>query len=187
MSQFLTLQGAVAHDDMPLTMGPTMFLPHSQKVPAGYLSFASDEARAYFYANHVQLPLHKGDMVFFSPALMHGAGTNQTAADRIANLLQISSAFGRAMETVNRLKMIKAVYPELQQRYQSGMSKREVKNVIAAIADGYSFPTNLDSDPPVGGNAPETAQQMLRRALESGATLQHVEDELAAYAKRQAA
>ncbi|MEM7257875.1 MAG: phytanoyl-CoA dioxygenase family protein [Pseudomonadota bacterium] len=187
MSQYLTLQGAIAHGDMPLEMGPTMFLPHSQKVPAGYLSFSGDDARAYFAANYVQLPLSKGDMVFFSPALMHGAGTNQTDQDRVANLLQISSAFGRPMETVNRLKMVSAVYPELLRRYRNGMSDIELRHAIAAVADGYSFPTNLDSDPPIGGNAPETAQQMLRRALKNNATPAELEAELYAYAQRQSA
>ena len=31
-SPVLTLQGAVAHCDMPVESGPTMYLPHSQKV-----------------------------------------------------------------------------------------------------------------------------------------------------------
>jgi ectoine hydroxylase-related dioxygenase (phytanoyl-CoA dioxygenase family) len=54
----------------------------------------------------VQLPLDKGDMIFFSPALFHGAGSNQSQSDRIANLVQISSAFGRTMETVNTTRMV---------------------------------------------------------------------------------
>ena len=45
----------------------------------------------------------KGDAAFFNPALFHGAGHNRSAdIRRMANLLQISSAFGRAMETVDR-------------------------------------------------------------------------------------
>ena len=48
----------------------------------------------------MQLPLAKGDAAFFNPALFHGAGTNRSAdVRRMANLLQVSSAFGRAMET----------------------------------------------------------------------------------------
>lgn len=188
MSQYLTLQGAVVHSDMPLKTGPTRFLPFSQKVPAGYLSFLRDESKAYFEANHVQLPLEKGDLVFFSPALMHGAGSNQSDGDRIANLVQISSAFGRPMETVNRLTLVKSVYKVLRQRYQSGaLSQRELRNVVAATADGYSFPTNLDADPPTGGNAPETAQQMLRRAVGQGASQAELEAELLAYAGRRQA
>ncbi|MGV2437661.1 MAG UNVERIFIED_CONTAM: hypothetical protein LVT10_24460 [Anaerolineae bacterium] len=37
---------------------------------------------------------------------------------------------------------------------------------MAAVANGYSFPTNLDSDPPIGGNAPQTEQQLLQVALQ---------------------
>ena len=60
----------------------------------------------YFDKHHVQLPLSKGDAVFFNPALFHAAGTNRSKdVRRIANLLQVSSAFGRAMESVDRLKM----------------------------------------------------------------------------------
>ena len=53
-----------------------------------------------------------GDAVFFNPALFHAAGTNRsTNIRRIANLLQVSSAYGRAMESVDRLKMSLALYP----------------------------------------------------------------------------
>ena len=65
--------------------------------------------QAYFDAHHVQLPLQKGDAVFFNPALMHAAGHNRSAdVRRMANLLQVSSAFGRAMESVDRLRMSQA-------------------------------------------------------------------------------
>ena len=68
----------------------------------------------WFGAHHVQLPLRKGDLLFFNPALMHGAGANRTADRfRMANLLQVSSAFGRAMEAVDRTAMTLALYPAL--------------------------------------------------------------------------
>jgi ectoine hydroxylase-related dioxygenase (phytanoyl-CoA dioxygenase family) len=39
----------------------------------------------------VQLPLRKGDAVFFNPAVMHAAGTNRSKnIRRLANLLQTS-------------------------------------------------------------------------------------------------
>lgn len=37
LSPVLTLQGAVAHSDMPVQTGPTCYLPGSQRYPAGYL------------------------------------------------------------------------------------------------------------------------------------------------------
>ncbi len=168
VSPTLTLQGAVAHCDMPVETGPTMLLPFSQQFFEGYLAFSRPEFQTYFAANYVQLPLQKGDLVFFNPAVMHGAGTNHTSDRfRLVNLLQVSSAFGRAMETVNRTAMVKALYPTLS----AGIANPE--NVIAVSAEGYPFPTNLDSNPPVGGLAPKTQADYLREAL---ATTQSASD-----------
>ena len=50
------------------------------------------------------------------------------------------------------------------------IGKREAANAIAATAEGYSFPTNLDRDPPIGGLAPETQQALFHRALDAGWT-----------------
>ena len=188
MSPYLTLQGAIAHGDMPLETGPTLFLPFSQQYAPGYLTFREAEFAAYFDAHKVQVPLQKGDMVFFSPALFHGAGSNQSTADRVANLVQISSAFGRPMETVNRTAMIEKVYPILLARVQEGnISARLVQDTLAAMADGYSFPTNLDSDPPLGGNVPVTAQQLVQAALEEERPLAELMVELEQYAQRRMA
>nr|WP_315184987.1 phytanoyl-CoA dioxygenase family protein [uncultured Albidiferax sp.] len=162
LSPVLTLQGAVAHVDMPVESGPTLYLPHSQKYPPGYLVAGHPDFQAYFDAQHVQLPLKKGDAVFFNPALMHAAGHNRSAdIYRLANLLQVSSAFGRAMESVDRLRMCQALYPALR-----GMPAAEQASAVAACAEGYAFPTNLDRDPPLGGLAPESQQGLLLRALQ---------------------
>lgn len=188
MSQYLTLQGAIAHVDMPLEMGPTVFMPFSQQYEAGYLAYTRPEFQAYFDENRVQLPFSKGDMVFFSPALFHGAGENTTEHDRLANLVQISSAFGRTMETLNNHVMVEAVYPALQARRQGGnLSADEAAFTIAAVADGYSFPTNLDSDPPIGGNAPETQQDIMRKALDNNWSSEELLAALAEYAQRRQA
>jgi len=165
LSPVLTLQGAVAHVDMPVETGPTMYLPHSQKYPAGYLAFHRPEFTGYFDAHFVQLPLSKGDAVFFNPALFHGAGTNRSAGvRRMANLLQVSSAFGRAMESVDRAAMAAALYPVLR----AMGDPVAVGNVVAASAEGYAFPTNLDHDQPVGGLAPQTQAELVHEALDEG-------------------
>ena len=115
LSPVLTLQGAIAHCDMPVETGPTLYLPFSQSYLPGYMATARPEFRDYFDKHHVQLPLAKGDAVFFNPALFHAAGTNRSKdVRRIANLLQVSSAFGRAMESVDRLKMSLKLYPALK-------------------------------------------------------------------------
>ena len=167
LSPVLPLQGAVAHCDMPLETGPTLYLPFSQTYLMGYIATARAEFRDYFDRRHVQLPLAKGDAVFFNPALFHAAGANQTTdVRRIANLLQVSSPFGCAMESVDRLKMSRALYPALKRMLRDRLlTPGEVDNAIAACAEGYSFPTNLDRDPPLGGMAPKSQQALMRRGL----------------------
>jgi ectoine hydroxylase-related dioxygenase (phytanoyl-CoA dioxygenase family) len=167
MSPFLTLQGAVAHSDMPVESGPTKLLPFSQRYAPGYLAWRRPDFREYFEANYVQLPLEKGDVIFFSPALFHAAGANRTASvQRMANLLQISSAYGRAMESLDRTRMCEVLYPVLLDQVMTHrLSAAEAEAVIASSAEGYPFPTNLDSDPPIGGLAPESQQMLFARAL----------------------
>ena len=114
LSPVLTLQGAVAHCDMPVETGPTLYLPFSQTYELGYLAWRRPEFIEYFDKHRIQLPLVKGDAVFFNPALFHAAGSNRTGdVKRIANLLQVSSAYGRAMESVDRTRMSAALYPAL--------------------------------------------------------------------------
>ncbi|HEV7654698.1 MAG TPA: phytanoyl-CoA dioxygenase family protein [Mycobacteriales bacterium] len=167
LSPRLTLQGAVAHCDMPVETGPTMYLPHSQKYGPGYLAFHRPEFTEYFDAHFVQLPLAKGDAAFFDPALFHGAGTNHsTGVRRMANLLQVSSAFGRAMETVDRTALCEALFETLARRRREGAAERSLRNVVAASAEGYAFPTNLDRDQPVGGLVPQTQAELVWQAVD---------------------
>jgi len=164
----LTLQGAIAHCDMPIESGPTMLLPYSQKFMAGYVAYNRDEYQAYFADHHVQTELQKGDLVFFNPAVMHGAGNNKSKdIRRFANLLQIGSAFGRSIESVDRPAMSRALYPVLQDAMTS-MAWHQVQNAIAASAEGYAFPTNLDLDPPVGGLIPLSHAELMENALQAG-------------------
>jgi ectoine hydroxylase-related dioxygenase (phytanoyl-CoA dioxygenase family) len=166
LSPAMTLQGALAHCDMPVESGPTKLLPFSQSYGPGYLAYRMPAFRDAFEANFVQLPLEKGDAVFFNPALFHAAGDNISRdVHRMANLLQVSSSMGRAMEAVDRVAMVKALYPVL---ISARLSPLERAAVIAASAEGYSFPTNLDSDPPIGGIAPETQAALMIRALDAG-------------------
>jgi ectoine hydroxylase-related dioxygenase (phytanoyl-CoA dioxygenase family) len=185
LSPALTLQGAVAQCDMPVVTGPTMYLPHSQKYAPGYVAFHQPEFTAYFDQHFVQLPLRKGDAVFFNPALFHGAGTNRSAdVRRMANLLQISSAFGRAMEAVDRTAMCRALYPVLRAQQAAGADERSLRNVVTASAEGYAFPTDLDRDQPIGGLAPETQAELVWRALQAGWSPEVLDAELSVQAGR---
>ena len=170
LSASLTLQGAIAHCHMPVESGPTKLLPYSQLYLPGYLAAQLDEFRTYFEAHFVQVPLQKGDMLYFNPALFHAAGTNRTSdVVRFANLLQIGSGYGRSIEIVNRGRMSKIVFPVLAEMRKAGqIDSREVEYVIAATAEGYPFPTDLDVDSPLTGLAPASQQDIIREALRDG-------------------
>ena len=165
LSPALTLQGAIAHVDMPIESGPTKLLPFSQIYRHGYLAFSQPNFREYFENNYVQIPLNKGDVLFFNPALYHAGGANISKdTQRMANLLQVSSAFGRAMENLNRSEMSRILYPILAKNSDK-MNEAEINAAITSCSEGYSFPTNLDTAPPLDGLAPETQANLFRRAL----------------------
>jgi ectoine hydroxylase-related dioxygenase (phytanoyl-CoA dioxygenase family) len=181
MSQALTLQGAVAHTDMPLESGPTMLLPFSQLWHAGFIASLRDDFREVFQEHKVQLPLQAGDVVFFNPAVFHAAGANLTSDfQRINNLLQVSSAFGRTMETMNTDLTALAVYPYLLDIGDA----RIRENVIAAACEGYAFPTNLDKDVPIGGLAPPSQADTIRKAVAERWPIERLRAELDAHAER---
>ncbi len=185
LSPVLTLQGAVAHSDMPVESGPTMYLPHSHKYVPGYLAWRLPEFRAYFADHFVQLPLAKGDAGFFNPALFHGAGNNVSAdVQRMANLLQVSSGFGRAMEAVDRVRTSKAVYPVLAARKAAGATEQFLSNAIASSAEGYPFPTNLDRDANINGLTPVAQAELIHQALDEGWDAARTNGALDAYADR---
>ncbi|MEJ5048070.1 phytanoyl-CoA dioxygenase family protein [Pantoea nemavictus] len=164
LSQYLTLQGAVAHTDMPLASGPTRLLPWSHQYELGYIAYRDPAFVEFFNQNYVQLPLEKGDGLFFNPALFHAAGNNTTTDHiRTANLLQVSSAFGVPMEKVNHEQLLKLIYPLLK---NSQLTQQELNTVINVAARGYSFPTNLDTDPPLGGMVPQTQQALVHEAVQ---------------------
>ena len=184
LSPTMTLQGAVAHCDMPIETGPTQYLPHSQKYGPGYLAWWQPEFKAYFESHHVQLPLVKGDVVFFNPALFHAAGENRTSdVRRLGNLLQVGSAFGRSIETVDREAVVNAIYPALAAVAPS-LPVWAVANVVAAGAEGYAFPTDLDRDQPVGGLTPPSMNDIVTDAVAAGSSAEELAAELRALATR---
>ena len=79
----------------------------------------------------------------------------------MANLLQVSSAFGRAMESVDRARICAAIYPALR-------AHPAPEHAVAASAEGYAFPTNLDRDAAVDGLTPPSQADLVRQALAEG-------------------
>lgn len=168
-SQFLTLQGAVAHSDMPLESGPTRFLPFSQLFEEGYMAYRLQEFQEFFEKSWVSVPLELGDAVFFNPALFHAAGENTSSGiQRSANLLQISSAFGKTMESIDTVTIIERCWSNVRRLYEEQEElTAEVEAILKAIGRGYPFPTNLDRRPPEpGGMAPESELDVLHIALQ---------------------
>jgi ectoine hydroxylase-related dioxygenase (phytanoyl-CoA dioxygenase family) len=148
LSNYLTLQGGVAHTDMPVESGPTVVLPFSHQYDLGYLTWRDSEFSDFFNQHSVQNSMNKGDGIFFNPALFHAAGANKTSDfHRIGNLLQISSAFGKTMEHIDYIKIITHIYPALLKHIKNKtLSERLIENVLICATDGYAFPTNLDYD-----------------------------------------
>ncbi|KAK2759398.1 hypothetical protein FQN54_002876 [Arachnomyces sp. PD_36] len=173
-SQFLTLQGAVAHSDMPLDSGPTRFLPFSHLFEQGYLAYARPEFKSFFEENYTALELEMGDGVFFNPAVFHAAGANvlppESGFERKANLLQISCGFGKTMESVDCIPIIEKCWNSLIQKVDDCGGEvevgGEVECFVKAVGEGYPFPTNLDKRAPgEGGMAPESEQDVLLKGL----------------------
>ena len=189
LSPYLTLQGGLAHVDTPIEAGPTKLLPFSQMYGPGYLAYEDPAFAAHFEENCVQLPLQKGDALFFSPALFHAAGENRSNdIHRLVNLFQVGSAFGRSIETVDRVAMSQALFPMVRDLKASGdLSDAGLRAAIAACAEGYAFPTNLDHDLPSGGLAPESQAGLFHRALAEGMDPATFAAELQAQAHRHAA
>ena len=172
LSPVLTLQGAVAHCDMPLESGPTLYLPYSQAYLPGYLATGLPEFKAYFNAHHVQLALREGRC----GVLQSGAvpWRRQQPVDRhpphgqpAAGVVRVWPGDGERRPHADERGALSGA----RKCWQSGA----ITDATAATpsprrAEGYSFPTNLDRDPPIGGLAPETQQALFHRALDAGWT-----------------
>jgi hypothetical protein len=70
------------------------------------------------------------------------------------------------MESVDRTKMTKLIYPVLLAgKCSKQLSSKETNAVCSAVVDGYPFPTNLDLDSPMEGTAPGTELALINQAL----------------------
>jgi hypothetical protein len=60
-----------------------------------------------------------------------------------------------------------------------------VANVVAASAEGYPFPTNLDRAQPIEGMAPPSQADLLAQAVAARSTLEELTRTLAAQRETQ--
>ena len=140
------------------------------------MAYRLPEFTQYFLENYVSLPLALGDGLFFNPALFHAAGENRTTDTvRSANLLQVSSAFGKPMESLDTISLAESCWEALKQKFDEEGSSLQLDAIVAAFAEGYPFPTNLDRRPPgPGGMAPESEQDIVRAGLKEGWSVKRV-------------
>ena len=142
LSSMLTLQGAVAHCDMPVESGPTKLLPHSQKYPAGYVAWRRPDVIELFEERQRAAAARRRRRGVLQP----GRCSTQPAPNhtndirRMANLLQMSSAFGRAMESIDRTRMVRAVYPALLAAAGRRLGEPTLHRAIAATRRGLRVP-----------------------------------------------
>jgi hypothetical protein len=61
--------------------------------------------------------------------------------------------------------MVNAVFPVLLKRKAEGAGQDWLEAVVSACAEGYPFPTNLDSDQPIGSLAPPSQVDTVLAAL----------------------
>ena len=71
--------------------------------------------------------------------------------------------------------MVSALFPVLK---TLNLPQEFLVSVIAASAEGYPFPTNLDTDPPVGGLASESQAELLARGLTEDLSIEEFEKAL---------
>jgi len=57
----------------------------------------------------------------------------------------------------------------------AGRPHRELVNAVVATAEGYAFPTNLDSDQPIGSLAPPTQVDSVLAALADGLSTEELD------------
>jgi len=160
--------------------GPTRLLPFSQKFEEVYMAYRLPEFQDFFLEKYVSVPLEMGDGLFFNPALFHAAGQNDSAdVMRSANLLQISSAFGKPMESIDTHALVEKTWEGLLVMYKQHGLSDELKALVSVVAEGYPFPTNLDRRvPETAGMAPESEQDVLIKSLKAGSEKQTVLDTL---------
>ena len=77
--------------------------------------------------------------------------------------------------------MLNAIYPALR---QSSHGAEGLAAVVAASAEGYPFPTNLDLDQPVDGLTPPSMAEIVTELIERRAPADELASRLDGYSAR---
>jgi hypothetical protein len=80
--------------------------------------------------------------------------------------------------------MVRAVYPSLLAMKAAGVPNHELVNAVLATAEGYAFPTNLDSDQPIGSLVPLSQVDTVLAALADDLSVNDLDSALRAQEER---
>ena len=165
LSPVLTLQGAVAHCDMPVESGPTMYLPYSHQYDARLPRLAAARVPRLLRASTTSSSRW--------PRATPSSSTRRCSTAPAPTSRPTSSASPTCCRSPRRsagrwrpwtaTECVRAVYPVLLDRKAAGVDRTPARHALAAAAEGYPFPTNLDLDQPVGGLTPPSQAEVVRR------------------------
>jgi ectoine hydroxylase-related dioxygenase (phytanoyl-CoA dioxygenase family) len=185
LSPVLTLQGAVAHCDMPVESGPTMYLPHSQKYEPGYVAAALPDFQGVLRGKPGPAATREGRRGVLQPGAIPRRRAkplvrHQAHGEPASGVLGFRPSDGKRGSATD----VRRALPDAVAAQGVRMAGTRLRNIVAACAEGYAFPTNLDRDQPVGGMAPQTQAELVWQAVAEQwdpATFRH---ELAAHTAR---
>lgn len=141
-SKNLSLQALICHTPMDKLNGSTKLIPFSQKNKNGYIDIKSQEEIEKCGNNFVQLDTDIGDIIIFSPAVYHAAGSNRATSNRIGNILQINSAFSKPMEIVDKKKIQTIVERNIKHCILNDLEKECIYEIVT---NNYVYPQKLDN------------------------------------------
>ena len=168
LSPFLTLQGAVAHCDMPLESGPTLLSAVFADVTrpaispiAGRNSSPISTPTTCSCRSPKATPRSSIRRCSTPPATTAPptCGGSPTCCSLLG--LWPRDGIGRPRQDGQGALSLPCAPARTSTR-------APVANVIAACAEGYAFPTNLDRDPPLDGLAPPSQAALMTKALAEG-------------------
>ena len=154
----------------------------------GYLAWRRPEFRDYFLEHYVQLPLAQGRRGVLQPGALPRRRhqplrpTSSRLRQPAPGLVGVRARDGGRRP---RSRSARAIYPALLARKAAGADGALIDNAVAASAEGYPFPTNLDRDQPVDGRlTPPRQADLVRQALAEDWTPEALGEVLDAYDRR---
>ena len=183
LSPVLTLQGAVAHSDMPVESGPTMYLPYSHAVRARLPGLAAAGVPRVLRRALRPAAAGQGRRRLLQPGPVprrrhQRVGRRAADGQPAAGVLGVRSGDGDGRPGQGA----QAVYPVLRARRDAGVDADSAATTPSpARPRAIPFPSNLDLDANVGGLTPLAQAEVVQHALDEGWSDERLDQELSAY------